>query len=100
MKKYLKFMLVVCLLFVMTSCGKPSLVGRWESESDHLEFFSDGTYSSNDANYQGGYSVDGDRIKLQGYLMPDRTYTFKIQNNNLIFYNNDGEVMEEFKKVQ
>ena len=56
--------------------------------------FSDGTYTSSKANYQGGYSVDGNRIKLDGYIAPDRTYTFKLSGNKLTLYYDDGQSIE------
>jgi len=103
MKKIKLFMVMGLIATMLSACGasSSSLVGRWQvpDSSQKLEFFSDGTYDSSDANYSGGYSVDGNRIRLSGILMPDKTYTFSVSGNTLTFYNDDGKPMQEYKKV-
>ena len=82
-----------------------SLTGRWELMEDsrgfdYLEFFSDGYYSSSSSNYEGKFSVDGNRIRLQGDLVESKVYTFKRQGNQLIFLKDDGEIYSIYEKVQ
>lgn len=97
----------------MFSCdifsNSDSIVGRWKSEEgyirgdygylDDLEFFEDGTYTSDDCNYSGNCSISSDRIKLQGLLAGTITYTFKVDKDTLTFYDNDGELIATYKKV-
>ena len=111
---------LICVLSIMllgallAGCGSKSpadlIIGQWliPGEEDHaestielveLEFFSDGTYTSNTANYAGTYSIDEDRIKLNGILVEPLTYTFEVDEDSLTFYE-DGEVVDEYKKVE
>lgn len=84
--------LVAALLITLAACGSGSskIVGRWTktegSGFSYLEFFSDGTYTSNKVNYEGNYSIDGDRLKLSGILVEAKTYTFKIKGDTLSLY--------------
>ena len=92
---------VIATITILTSCGGSKLTGRWqdtESSRHYLEFFSDGTYKSDDVNYAGSYSVDGDRMRLSGILMEDITCTFKVSGNRLTIYNDDGEVLSVLEK--
>lgn len=41
---------------------------------------SDGTYVSDSANYDGTYSTDGNRLRISGILVSDRTFTFNDKN--------------------
>lgn len=91
------------LVLILSSCGASSIVGRWESIDEdqsfsEFEFFSDGTYASNRSNYSGNYSIDGDRLRLSGILVSDRTFTFEIDGDNLKLYE-DGELAYEFVKA-
>ena len=117
MKKFIFTALVILTAFSMLSCGmisegaskSDSIIGRWKSEDgyirgdggsiDDLEFFEDGTYDSDDANYSGNYSISGDRLKLQGLLASTITYTFKVDDDTLTFYDDDGELIATYKKV-
>lgn len=54
---------------------------------------------SNRSNYSGDYSIDGDRIKLNGVLAEPLTFTFGLEEDTLTFYNDDGEAIYEYQKV-
>ncbi len=102
MKKIKLLTIIGLLIAMLTACGGSSIVGRWESDNsyfDELEFFSDGTYDSNDPNYNGSYSAENGRLRLGGVLMPDKTYSYDVSGSKLTLYNNDGEVYAEYKKV-
>lgn len=106
MKKIKVLAIIGAIMLLLSSCGSSAskLVGQWESDRgqiSELEFFSDGTYTSDDPNHSGNYSVDGDRIRLQGILMSDLTYTFEINGNTLTFYKNsdDENPYAEYTKV-
>lgn len=116
LKNYIIGIMSVMLLAVLLAgCGSKSpsdlIVGQWivPGEEDRagttsklvaLEFFSDGTYTSNRSNYSGGYSIDGDRIKLNGVLAEPLTFTFELDGDTLTFYYDDGEVMYEYQRVE
>lgn len=105
---------LMILAVSLVGCGSNSsdlIVGQWivpgsedragtTSDLVALEFFSDGTYDSNRSNYSGGYSIDGDRIKLDGVLAEPLTFTFELNDDTLIFYYDDGEVMNEYQRVE
>ena len=106
---------VVLFVTILVGCGSESpsdlIVGQWivpgeednagtTSELVALEFFSDGTYTSNRSNYSGGYSIDGDRIKLDGVLAEPLTFTFELNEDTLTFYYDDGEVIYEYQRVE
>ena len=106
-KKYYILMLALTLAIAFTFYGcsnsQNKLVGRWEKIEgygilDSLEFFSDGTYTSNQPNYEGAYSIEGDRIKLSGILMEAMVYTFEIKNNTLNLIKDNGDVAS-FERV-
>lgn len=108
LKRVLFFGISICIFFVGSACGgslESKLVGRWrlpEEETAYfrsLEFFSNGTYTSSRENYEGNYSVDGDRIKLQGFLVESKTYTFKVNNSELTLINSKGEEICVYEKV-
>lgn len=101
-KTILALTLLATLLISLAACGSNSskLVGRWTKTEgrgfSYLEFFSDGTYTSDKANYEGNYSIDGDRLKLSGILAEAKTYTFKIKGDILSLYassENDSPIM-------
>lgn len=91
-KTVLVLTLVIAMLITLAACssGGSNIVGRWTktggSGFSYLEFFSDGTYTSDHPNYKSNYSIDGDRLKLSGVLVEDRTYTFKIEGDTLSLY--------------
>ena len=81
------------------------LQGRWtltnnvSTPFDELELFSDGKYSSDDSNYSGRYSVDGNRIKFEGVLVSPVVCSFEIKNDKLtLIYKNDESW--EFQKTK
>lgn len=96
MKRFLKPAIALVLAVVMAAafigCGssKSKIVGKWNRTEgwgfEYLEFFSDGTYTSNSSNYEGDYSIDGDRLKLSGFMAEAKVYTFKIKGNTLSLY--------------
>ena len=84
---------VLSTMLLLMSCGNGSskIVGQWVRQNtegvsapfDELEFFSDNTYSSDDANYNGNYSIDGGRIKFSGILVEPITCSFDISGKTL-----------------
>lgn len=110
--KKIKMLLVVSLILVLgllTACGSATsgLVGRWEATDvgiyagarrlSRLEFFSDGTYTSNSPNFSGSYSVENSRMRLSGILFQDLSVSFKVSGNQLTLSDDDGEY--EYSKV-
>lgn len=85
--------------------AKKKLQGRWELANDasapfdELELFSNGEYSSDDSNYNGQYSVDGDRIKFEGILVSPVVCTFSISDNTLTLVYDEDDIWE-FEKVE
>jgi len=107
MKKLVIIFLIIGIV-ALTACGgnsKSNLSGRWELSEDsssafeYLEFFSDGTYTSDRSNYEGSYSVDGNRLRLQGILVDSLTYTFEVNKGKLTLFNDEGEIYCTFDKV-
>ena len=99
-------MLAMCVL-IFAACGNPSnaLAGQWiktdgGTSINSLEFFKDGTYKSDYANYYGTFSVDGNRIRLSGVLVEDLTMDFEVKGDTLTFYSDNGkdEIMRFEKK--
>lgn len=109
MKKIKLFLVLGIITALFTACGssESAIIGRWETDSTSfegytdrgtvIEFFSDGTYDSNSPNYNGGYSVDGNRIRLSGQLSEDLTFTFEVSGDTLLLYNNKGRKFEYTK---
>ena len=91
--------LTVSAVLLLTACGNGSskIIGQWEIQNaeevhapfDFLEFFSDNTYASEDPNYNGHYSIDGNRIKFDGILVNPITCSFKVNGKTLTLTNND-----------
>lgn len=108
MKKILPLLIIVVVITILIGCNSSSssIVGRWSGDKisvglgsiTELEFFSDGTYTSNHSNYTGSYSISGNRLKLAGLLVSDLTYNFKVHGNTLTFYSDNGDVLYKFKK--
>lgn len=101
-RKIVATTLIVTILMVsiLSACGgsdASKIVGQWERQNteevsapfDKLEFFSDYTYSSDDANYDGNYSIDGSRIKFSGILVSPITCSFDVSGKNLILTSED-----------
>ena len=83
------------------SSKKSSIVGRWEAVEDtwmsELEFFSDGTYSSDKTNYFGSYTAENGRLRLGGALMSDLVYSYDLDGDTLILYDDYDGV--EYRRV-
>ena len=80
-----------------------TITGQWKDLNNRngiyeLEFFSDGTYKSNQSNYAGTYSADGNRLRLDGILMEDLIYTFQIDGDTLTLYD-DKDKGRKYTKV-
>lgn len=77
-----------------------NILGQWELVNDvfapfnELELFSDNTYASNDSNYNGEYSVNGDRIRFGGILVYPMDCTYKVDKNTLVITYDDDDVWE------
>lgn len=80
-----------------------SIIGRWESVEntwmDELEFFSDGTYSSDKDNYFGSYTAENGRLRLGGVLMSDLVYSYDLDGDTLILYEDDDDDGIEYRRV-
>lgn len=100
--------LTVSTILFLTACGNSSskIIGQWEiqnTEGVHspfkiLEFFSDGTYASDDPNYNGNYSIDGNRIKFDGILVNPLTCSFTVNSKVLTLTSQDKTL--EFIKTK
>lgn len=98
LKKRVGLVVVLMLLMVSAFCGcettEDKITGRWEktegSGLDYFEFFSDGTYVSSHPNYAGSYSIDGNRIRLEGILMETLVRTFELNGNTLSLQSDSG----------
>ncbi len=103
--------LIICMTIILVVCifagcgiGTPkSLSGRYVGEGstsfDYIEFFSDGNYTSSHSNYEGDYSIDGNRIRLEGILVDSRIYYFRASGDTLeLSYDEDFENCDVYKK--
>lgn len=105
MKKIILIFTIISVI-IISSCGNSAnkLIGHWSTGEkgtlSELEFFSDGSYVSSSSNYEGSYSVDSNRIRLNGILVDSLTFTFEVNNNSLILYDNDGDVYGEYSKLE
>ncbi|MBR5565305.1 MAG: hypothetical protein IKW08_03965 [Roseburia sp.] len=105
-QKRLGLGLTMLLIIVSVFCGcqsmKGKIAGRWEkiegSGLSTLEFFSNGTYTSDSPNYSGSYSIDGNRIRLEGILVETKVYTFEVDGNSLSLENDSG-TLGVYKKI-
>lgn len=83
--------------------AKKKLQGQWSFAGDvsvpfdELEFFNDGSYASDDANYNGRYSIDGDRIKFEGMLVSPIVCTFELDGDTLTLIYEEDEIWEFHK---
>ena len=94
-KNSLVISILSCILLIsaLCSCGGNSyetpkrLSGRYNEVSstpyEYLEFFSDGKYTSSHPNYEGDYSIDGNRIRLEGVLVDSEIYYFRVKGDTL-----------------
>ena len=100
--------IISCILLIslLSGCGNSapkSLSGRYVGEEstsfDYIEFFSDGKYTSSHPNYEGDYSIDGNRIRLEGILVDSRIYYFKTSGDTLeLSYDENFEDSDTYKK--
>ena len=99
-KVILVLIVMVLSLLTICSCGKKnSIVGHWvatdlqSAKINEIYFYSDGTYSSSRSNYHGSYSIDGDRLRLEGFLVEDINATFEVKGAymTLSFWTGDYE---------
>ncbi len=99
MKKLTILIAALLTLTIFTACGGSNLTGRWTSvDGDYyIEFFSDGTYITDDANYSGDYSAENGRMKLSGILVPDLVFSYTKSGNTLKLTDESGET-REFRK--
>lgn len=102
------FIFTIILLFSTALCGcansEKKILGQWEYVDGgrtfgDLEFFSDGTYTSDSVNYDGKYSIDGNRIKLTGVLVSAKVYTFEIKGDTLNLMYDDGDVYATYERA-
>lgn len=104
-KNILIFIVILTTISILTACGSPAskLIGQWERDGDYavtkLEFFDDGTYTSDHSNYNGNYTINDNRLKITGILVEPETFDFEIKNNTLVLYNEKGSTME-FERVK
>ncbi len=111
MKKIRLFLVVGVIVALLSACGSSAsaLAGRWEAVDkgikvdygrlSELEFFSDGTYNSSSSNYSGGYSVDGNRIRISGVIASDYSFTFDVSGNTLTIYDDSGDAYKYSKVI-
>lgn len=85
-KVILLIFVCVAVILLFYSCGlssKSSIVGKWESDEesgvfyDNIEFFSDGTYVTEVASWNGTYTMGKDRLRFSGVLHSE-VFSFKI----------------------
>ena len=107
-KKMTVWLLAFMIICIMGACQKSpeaKITGRWRLAEDsssflnRLEFFSDGTYVSNHANYEGSYSIDDNRIRLQGILVDTKSFTYQLKGDILTFYDDGGDVYCVYERV-
>ena len=113
-KKIIKIVVAICISVIVvvftnlpervseifetfeTKSSVSNIVGRWERDEgkgiQKLEFFSDGTYTSDHPNYNGNYSIDGKRLKLSGILVDPMVFSFDAKGNMLTLTSDNGEI--------
>ena len=98
----LLMVIILAVSLVLPACKSTEdmIVGYWENTEGgqfrYLEFFSDGSYTSSHVNYEGSYSIEGNRLKLTGILVESKTYSFEIKGNTLYLYNRSGDLLATF----
>lgn len=93
------------LITLLGGCGssQKSLSGKYIGEKgssfSSIEFFADGKYTSSHSNYEGNYSIDGNRIRLEGILVDSKIYYFRTNKNTLeLSYDEDFESCDIYTK--
>lgn len=111
-KQFGIWMMIIVMACLLMGCGEgkneeilseEKLYGQWEwtegrTEFSSLEFFDDGTYTSSSPNLKGNFSITGNRIKFEGYLVNDVVETFEVVDDELHFLYDSGEVRCTFVK--
>ena len=108
MRKFIALCLSVIMIFlVFAGCSKETtkLVGSWQivdghSEFSRIEFFDNGSYDTDVSNYEGRFTVSGNRLNLQGILTSSLTYIFEVSDNTLTLYDTDGDFAATFEMNQ
>lgn len=107
MKKLISTLIAATMLILLScSCGSSTpkslsghYVGEGRTDFSYIEFFSDGKYTSSHSNYEGNYSIDGNRIRLEGILVDSKIYYFRVSGNTLeLSHNDDFEHPDVYKK--
>lgn len=100
-KSFLGFLMLpvmLALLFVLAGCSGDgnSIAGKWvDSGGNSIEFFSDGTFTTNRSDYYGTFVIDGDRIKLSSSLSSQPViYTVSLSDQILTFVADNGSVFK------
>ena len=92
--------LLICAALPGCKSTEDMIVGYWDNVEggsfSYLEFFSDGTYTSSHINYEGLYSIEGNRLKLSGILVESKTFSFEIKGDMLYLYNRSGDLLATF----
>lgn len=91
------------LLSLLVGKTPKNLSGRYLSDGhttfDYIEFFSDDKYTSSHPNYERNYSVDRNRIRLEGILVDSRIYYFRTSRDTLeLSYDKDFEDADVYTK--
>lgn len=83
-----------CDLSANSESGKKMEVFSYEQKNSK----NSGTYASNQSNHNGTYSVDGDRLRISGILVEDKTFTFQLKGDKLYLDASNG-LEYEFEKA-
>lgn len=111
-RRFCIWMVVFIVVLLFNGCGdgkkeettsEENLYGQWEktegrAEFSSVEFFDDGTYTTESPNLKGDFSITGNRIKFEGYLVEDVVETFEVKDNELHFLYDDGQIKCTFVK--
>lgn len=99
-RKVSLFLVLVAVILVMCSCGGNGLVGKWEDDSDVIQFKSNGKYISQvyfGFGEESEYSINGDKLTLIEPLVGKEEYTYEIEGEKLLLKRN-GKTVYTFKK--
>jgi len=88
-KTLLLSILCLCLLILLTSCGKSSIEGRWEPvdkvencyPDTYIEFFKDGSFEGD--GHAGTYTAENGRLHVVSGLQ-SYTYDYELSGDTLI----------------
>ncbi len=109
MKKINVLLMICAILMTLTACGGSSLEGHWEvpggvnessTKIQELAFYDDGTYTSNNSNYNGEYTVSGSTLKLTGILVEPKTLNFIVSGDTLSFFDDEGNITIELERTK